>query len=136
MTFFIDGTLLEKNLYEIKKLSNHQIEILSYDNRIDNVLLKTSISYLETITNRKSKFCYTESNNDKLLNICKNNKLHTIKPTLIIENDIYTELKKHVEKNIVITINDYQIKDLSYAIDYLKSKGYNIVTISDLFDEN
>ena len=136
VTFFIDGTLLENNINEIKKLSNHEIEILSYNNKIDNVLLKTSISYLETITNRKPKFCYTENNNDKLLDICKSNKLHTIKPTLILNNNIYEEIKKHVEKNIVITLNDYQINDLSYSIDYLKSKGYNIVTISDLFNEN
>ena len=59
-----------------------------------------------------------------------------IKPTLILNNNIYEEIKKHVEKNIVITLNDYQINDLSYSIDYLKSKGYNIVTISDLFNEN
>lgn len=136
VTFFIDGKLLENNLNMIKKLSNHQIEILSYDNKVDDVLLKTSTSYLETIINKKPQYCYTEKDNEKLLNICKKNKLHTIKPSIIINNNIYEEIKKSIEKNIVITINEYQIKDLSYAIDYLKSKGYSIVTISELFNEN
>lgn len=136
VSFFIDGTLLENNLDIIKKLSNHEISILSYDNKIDNVLLKTSISYLESITNKDVKYCYTEEENEKLLNICKKNHLHTIKPSLIINNNIYEEIKKHVEKNIAITINNYDIKDLRHGIRYLKSKGYNLVTLSDLFDEN
>lgn len=135
VTFFIDGKLLENNLDMIKKLSNHQIEILSYDNKIDNVLLKTSISYLETITNRKPQYCYTEENNNELLKICKKNKLHTIKPTLIIKENVYEELKKYVEKNIVISVDNFQINDLENGISYLKSKGYNLVTVSDLFNE-
>lgn len=71
VTFFIDGTLLEKNINLITKLSNHEIEILSYNNKQDEELMKTTIDYLETITNRKANYCYTEIEDDNLLNICK-----------------------------------------------------------------
>ena len=135
VTFFIDGTLLEKNINLITKLSNHEIEILSYNNKQDEELMKTTIDYLETITNRKANYCYTEIEDDNLLNICKKNKLHTIKPTIIIEKDMLKNIKKKVEKAIVITINNYNDKELITSINYLKSKGYNLVTLKDLFNE-
>ena len=135
VTFFIDGTLLEKNINLITKLSNHEVEILSYKNRHDEELLKTTIDYLETITNRKANYCYTEIDDDNLLNICRKNKLHTIKPTIIVKKDMLKNIKKNVEKGIVITINNYNDKELITSINYLKSKGYDLVTLKDLFNE-
>lgn len=134
-TFFIDGTLLENNMNMIRKLSNHEVEILSYNNDFKEELIVTSLSYLETITNRKAKFCYTETDNDKILNSCSKNKLHTIKPNKIIEKDLSKNIKKDLDSGITITINNYNNDELIYSIRYLKSKGYNLVTVSDLFDE-
>lgn len=136
VTFFIDGTLLENNAKVIKSLSNHEVEILSYNNKQEETFMTASISYLESLTNREAKFCYTENDNEDLLKMCSKNKLHTIKPTLVLKNDIYNNIKKSVEKDIVITIDNYQGNNLSSAIDYLKSKGYNLVTIQDMFDES
>ena len=135
VTFFIDGIILEKNINLITKLSNHEVEILSYKNRHDEELLKTTIDYLETITNRKANYCYTEIDDDNLLNICRKNKLHTIKPTIIVKKDMLKNIKKNVEKGIVITINNYNDKELITSINYLKSKGYDLVTLKDLFNE-
>ncbi len=136
VTFFIDGTLLENNAKVIKSLSNHEVEILSYNNKQEETFMTASISYLESLTNREANFCYTENDNEDLLKMCSKNKLHTIKPTLVLKNDIYNNIKKSVEKDIVITIDNYQGNNLSSAIDYLKSKGYNLVTIQDMFDES
>ena len=135
VTFFIDGTLLEKNYKNIKKLYNHEVEVLSYDNRYEKTLMETTIAYLETVTNKKAKYCYTEEDNKDLLKICASNKLHTIKPTLVLEKDIYKNIKHDVIPGIVITIDNYMIDDLSSSIDYLKSKGYSLVTIENLFSE-
>ena len=135
VTFFIDGTISENNINLIKQLTEHEIEVLSYNNNYDEVIIKTTISYLESITNKKALFCYTEEENKKLLEICKKNKLHTIKPTKVITNQFYQTIKKQLESGTVISIYDYEINDLSYGIDYIKSKGYNLVTIKDLFKE-
>ena len=136
VTFFIDGTLLEKNINMIRKLSNHEVEIMSYNNELNENLLMTSISYLENITNRKPKFCYTETINDKLLNSCAKNKLHTIKSNIIIDKDLSKNIKKDLSSGITIAINNYNNVELIYSIRYLKSKGYNLVTVSDLYNEN
>ena len=135
VTFFIDGKLLEKNIRFITKLSNHEIEILSYNNKQDEELMRTTIDYLETITNRIANYCYTEIEDDNLLNICRKNKLHTVKPTIIIEKDMLKSIKKNASKGIVITIDNYNDKEIIASINYLKSKGYNLVTLKDLFNE-
>ena len=135
VTFFIDGTFLENNINMIRKLSNHEVEILSYNESQNEELMKTSINYLESITNRKSKYCYTEIDNDKLLNSCAKNKLHTIKPNIVIDKDLSKNIKKDLSSGITITINNYNNEELIYSIRYLKSKGYNLVTVSDLYSE-
>ena len=134
-TFFIDGTLLENNIRLINKLSNHEVEILSYNNNYDEELIKTTIDYFESISNRKANFCYTEIDNDNLLNICKKKKLHTVKPTIIIEKDMLKNIKQNISKGIVISVNRYNYEELILSINYLKSKGYNLVTLKDLFNE-
>ena len=96
VTFFIDGTISENNINLIKQLTEHEIEVLSYNNNYDEGIIKTTISYLESITNKKALFCYTEEENKKLLEICKKNKLHTIKPTKVITNQFYQTIKKQL----------------------------------------
>lgn len=135
VTFFIDGTLLEKNINLIRKLSNHEVEILSYNNELNEDLILTSVYYLETITNRKPMFCYTETINDKLLNSCAKNKLHTIKVNNIIDKDLSKNIKKNLEPGITITVDNYTDKELIYSLKYIKSKGYSFVTIKELFSE-
>lgn len=135
VTFFIDGKILEKNIKYITKLSNHEIEILSYNNKQNEELMRTTIDYLETVTNRKANYCYTEIEDENLLNICEKNKLHTVKPTIIIEKDMLKSIKKNASKGIVITIDNYNDKEIIASINYLKSKGYNLVTLKDLFKE-
>lgn len=135
--FFIDGTYLENNILELKNMTNHELNILSYDNKYNESLFKTSISYLENITDNKVKYCYTEKDNNELLNLCKNNKLHTIKPTMIIKNNLYKQIKSNLDNSIIITIeiNNYTEKELSTTIKYIKEKGYKIVKLQELLKE-
>lgn len=137
-TFFIDGTYLENNISLLKSMKNHEIEILSYNNSYDSSLFKTSISYLENITNSKVKYCYTRDDNNKLLKLCSKNNLHTIKPSVYIKNNLYKNIKNNLDNSLIISleINNYIEKELSSSIDYIKNKGYDIVVISELLSEN
>lgn len=137
-TFFVDGTYLEKNVLTIKNMTNHEAEILSYNNEFDETYIKTSLSYLNSLTNKEPKYCYTDKNNEKLLNTCKNLKLHTIKPTLSLEKNIYSEIKNNLSNSIIISLepNKYVEKELGITIDYLKKKGYNIITLDSVIKED
>ena len=58
--------------------------------------------------------------------------------TLIIKKDPYKEIKNNLNNSsiILIPINNYIYNNLSTSILYIKSKGYNFLTLSDLLNEN
>lgn len=134
VTFFIDGLYIENN--NINNLSNHQIELLSYNNTIDEITFTSALSYLSYKTNKSPKYCLEENNN--IINLCKKLKLHTISPTIIIKKDPYKELKNNLSNSsiILVPINNQIYESLSTSILYIKSKGYNFLTLSDLLSEN
>ena len=134
VTLFIDGLYKENN--DLNNLSNHQIELLSYNNNIDEITFTSALSYLSYKTNKNPKYCLEDDNN--IINLCKNLNLHTIKPTLIVEKDPYKEIKNNLKNSsiILIPINNYIYDNLSTSILYIKSKGYNFLTLSDLLSEN
>ena len=134
VTFFIDGLYIENN--NINNLSNHQIELLSYNNTIDEITFPSALSYLSYKTNKSPKYCLEENNN--IINLCKKLKLHTISPTIKIKKDPYKELKNNLSNStiILVPINNQIYESLSTSILYIKSKGYNFLTLSDLLSEN
>ena len=134
VTLFIDGLYIENN--DLNNLSNHQIELLSYNNTIDEITFTSALSYLSYKTKKSPKYCLEDDNN--IINLCKNINLHTVKPTLIIEKDPYKEIKNNLKNSsiILIPINNYIYDNLSTSILYIKSKGYNFLTLSDLLSEN
>lgn len=136
-TFFLDGTVLESNTKWIKNNNIHEFEILSYDNSYQESFLKTSFSYLEIMTKKSPKYCYTEEENEELLKLCSGEKLHTIKPSYIIKKDLYMTLKQKIANSLIISIevNNKNIKELPMTIDYVREKGYNPVILEELLKE-
>ena len=136
-TLFIDGTYIEKNIAFLKNHNNHHFELLSYQDGYRESFFKTSISYLESITGHQSRYCYTEDENDVLLQLCKKMGLHTIKPNIIIKNHLYSEIKDKLTNGSIISIHSYNRleRELSMVISYIKEKGYKIVSLEQLLSE-
>lgn len=137
-TFFIDGTYLEENINVIRRITNQELEILSYNNEFNSSLIKTSISYLETISKNTTKYCYTEKKDNNILNVCKKIKKHTIIPNYVISNNLYKNIKNNLSNGMMYTIeiNNYNEKELPIVIDYIKSKGYILVPLNKLLRED
>jgi len=135
-TIFLDGQDLETSSRAISKANNHEYEILSYQKEYSPSFLKTSISYLESITRKKGKYCYTEEENQNLLDFCKKEKLHTIKKESIKEK-LYQEVKKTLKSGQIyaIELNEETEKEFSTTIRYMKQKGYEFVTLNELLKE-
>ena len=136
-TFFVDGKYIEDNINIIKSNNNHEYEVLSYNNEYNKSIMKTTFSYLESLTKKKLLYCYTEENNDYLKDLCKEEKMHTIKPSLVITNHLYNNIKNNIQPSqiVSININNYNVDDLSISIKYLKSKGYKLVLLKELISE-
>lgn len=138
-TIFLDGIYLENDsLNGLKYNGNINYELLSYNGEYDENLFKTSLSYLESVTKRSPKYCYSEVENSDVLNLCSKLKMHTIKPYIRIDDNLLKEVKSSLSNSIIISIksSSSNISELSSAIDYVISKGYDIVSLDNLISEN
>ena len=64
-------------------------------------------------------------------------KLYTIKPTLILKNDIYQGVRDQIRNSSIISfeVNSQVERELSIVIDYIQEKGYEIVSLDHLLSE-
>jgi len=136
-TFFIEGSFLEKNIRILKNIKDHEFELLSYQGEYKEPFFKTALSYLESITGHTPKYCYTDKENEELLKLCKKLNLHTIKPSITLENNIYKGVKEHISNSIMLAIEiiPETEKELPIVIDYIKEKGYKLVSLEQLLQE-
>lgn len=132
-TLFIDSDLIES--ISENDLSKYHIE-LNYK-EINNVYVSSNNSYIENITNKKNSYCITRNRNKRLLNICNKYKYHTIIPSIILDNNPTITIKKELSNGsiILVDITNEIKKELDYIIYYIKSKGYDIISLNDLLKE-
>lgn len=138
-TIFLDGMYLENDsLNGLKNNWNIDYELLSYNGEYDENLFKTSLSYLESVTKKSPKYCYSEVENSDVLNLCNKLKMHTIKPYIRIDDNLLKEVKSSLSNSIIISIksSSSNVSQLSSVIDYVISKGYDIVSLDNLISEN
>lgn len=136
-TLFIDGLFLENNTSTIKKLLNHELEILSYDNKYDELYFNSALNYLASLTKKNPQFCYAEYDQKEVLELCTKLKLHTIIPTIRITDSPYKTIKGKLTNSAIISlpITAQTINELPLIIDYISQKGYTFVTLEELLTE-
>lgn len=138
-TFFVDGLWLENNQTLVSEMASlgHEIEILNYDNKYQELYFSSSLNLLNSITNLKPKYCYARYDNKEVLELCEKLELHTIIPTIMTGNYPYNDVVKKVHKGSIIgffVTSSVEI-ELSTIINYLKQKGYTIDTLDILLSE-
>ena len=138
-TFYTDGNWFENNnekIIELIKLG-HTVGNLGYNYNYK----ENGISWMNTIVTNIGKqeytYCYTEIENEEVLNICKNNKSYTIKPNIIVKNNPLITIKNQLEKGSIISlkINNSTITELPLIIEYINSRNLNIINLEELLDE-
>lgn len=138
-TFFVDGLWLENNQTLVSEMASlgHEIEILNYDNKYQELYFSSSLNLLNSITNLKPKYCYARYDNKEVLELCEKLELHTIIPTIITGNYPYNDVVKKVHKGSIIgfSVTSSVEIELSTIINYLKQKGYTIYTLDILLSE-
>lgn len=139
-TFFVDGLLLENNtsLFESMTQNNHELEILSYDNKYDEIYFDSALNYLSSITKREGKYCYAEYDQKEVIELCSKLKLHTIIPTVKTTTMPYKEIKDKLYNSAIISLPLSTITEeqLPAIIDYIKQKGYTFLSLEELLSEN
>lgn len=139
VTFYIDGNWFEQNNEKITNLieDGNVIGNLGYNYQYNT----SGVSWMNTIVtkigNQNATYCYAETEDEKTLNICKNNRSYTIKPNLVVDNNPLIAIKQNITNGSIISlkINNQLNNELPLIIEYIHSKDLKIVTLSDLLNE-
>ena len=62
--------------------------------------------------------------------MCSKNKMYTIIPSI---DKSYSDIKSNIKNGSIIMVNN--IKELDVIVNYINSKGYNIVSLGELLSE-
>ena len=138
-TFFIDGKFTDNNTSFVVDavVNGNEVEVLNYDNSYDELLFKASIDKIKTLTSTSPKYCYATYDNEEVLNLCSKLSIHTIIPTLKLDNNIYSNLKGNLRSGSIISIKltEENVSKLKVVINYIKQRGFNLVTLDTLLNE-
>lgn len=136
INFFVDGNFLEENLDYIKSISSYG-NIYNYGRNgdyIDKYIIYDN-NLIETISNNNSNYCITDKKDDEILNSCNNYDMNIIK-TKYYTSDNVLEMKENLSNGNIITISDIDdVSKIKMSINYILSKGYDIVNLDKLLNE-
>ena len=138
-TFFVDGLWLENNSKKVVYMSeiDQEIEILNYDSTYQQKYFQSSINISNTLTGHESKYCYTETERKDILNLCKKLKLHTVIPNIQTDENPFGDVKENLENGSIISMPLGAVveKQLPTIIDYIRQRGFTIVPLQNLLNE-
>lgn len=126
--FFVNTNWLEKNTNLIPLLirEKHIVGLYDYSN------YEWSRNIIKKIGKQKYDYCYADKRNSKILNKCD----YTFIPSMNINKNFYEKTKLLQNGSIIsYNVNKQLIEELPIIINYIKSKGYNIVSLKELFNE-
>lgn len=139
-TFFMDGNVVENNMNQVLELvsNGYQIENLGYDGNYSLDRFGWTNNMISSLTNEDTKFCYTDYKNNNILDLCSQHKMYTIKPTVSVNSYPFSTVKNELESGSIISfnLNETTLKELPSIISYIKQKGYDLVTLNELINEN
>lgn len=95
----------------------------------DNLIITNNI--INNKANNKSTYCLFLEKNTESLDLCTNNKMHSI--YLSNSSSLFT-IKNNLSNGNIYLINNTQ--ELPSIIEYILSKGYKIVPLSENITES
>lgn len=138
--FFIDGKVFEENIASLKQIyeNNNFLGNLGYNNNYNKLTIKYTNALIEKFINYEHHYCYVEEDNYRALDICSKVNMYTIKGIPISNTNSYSDVKSKLTNGGIYSLdmNDYTIKNLNTILQYIKYKGYKIVTINELISED
>ncbi len=139
-TFFVDGNVIENNMdlmYEMAS-DGFELENFGYEDEYTDTMFDWTNNMIYSLTNLEPKFCYSEYHDYDTLNLCKKKRMYTVTPTVVVHSNPFYTVQKNLEEGSIISLNlnDDTVKELPTIISYIKQKGYQLVTLSNIISEN
>ena len=131
---FIDSNYINNNIEELKKIKNVDIFNFGRNRKYTGRYIVYDNSIISSYLGNDSKYCLVLEKDDNILNICKKYDMKTIKVNKINEN-IFSYIKENLKEGKIFLIEKYNSNELKVIINYILSRGYNIVSLNDLLSE-
>ena len=132
---FIEHDYLENNSAVIKFLSEYNnIYYLGKNGKYESKYLTYISNLIGIYSKNESNYCLVNDKNDDTLSICREYNMKTIKVSPIKDN-ILTTIKNNLSNGSIITIANDNIENIKVAVNYILSKGYEIVKLDTLLNE-
>ncbi len=135
-TFFVDGLFMENNRSLLENVSKkgYEIELLSYNGGYDKIYFESSLHVLNDITKDRPKYCVAHYDKKEVLDICNSLSLHTVIPSVDTFNNSFGVVKNKLRGGSIIGLSNSRV-NLNTIINYIKQKGYNLVRLDTLLQE-
>lgn len=135
VNYFIDGKYLEENMITVKFLSeNSNIYYLGENEEYsdENILYHNNLISMNG--SNEPKYCFTSDKDNNTLKLCNDYDMVTIKSDIIKDN-IYKRIKDKLNNGVIFAIDSDNTDEIKVSINYILSKGYNIISLEDLLSE-
>lgn len=144
--YIISGNTIVNNISIVidvvnKKYYEEMIGILNNYDLSSNLLVNDSFSgngdvllykgsNINEFKKKYDKFYCT----GKIINLCEEEKINTIRITNYVDTDLYLNIKKFLNNGNIIFIKESlsNLNELEIVINYIKSRGFNIVSVDEL----
>ncbi len=130
LNVFLDGNMFNNGKIDIS--NNKKI----YNGGIDGDYDDTTIEWVNDVISDYNNpvYCLNIDKNDNNLLICARNRMHTISPKIMGNNIL--KLKSNIDNGSIIYFDENNIGKINIVSDYILKKGYNIVYLDELLNEN
>lgn len=128
VTVFINHSDL--TIYNINLLKDKEIYTYGSNGIYNSEVLTSDNALINKISNNKSNYCMIKNKDDDTLKLCNEKNMYVVIPSVI---GGYYEVKNNLSNGSIILLDN--LKDIDVIIKYIKSKGYDIVTLSTLLRE-
>lgn len=118
-------------LFNYNSLNKYIDSISNYNNILFKGNSKEELNDFISILH--DEFYCTNRDGD-IIDICKKRKLNSINIINYIDKNLLSNVKKNLNKGSIIFIkeNEFNLNELSSSINYIRSRGYDIVDINKL----
>ena len=135
VNYFIDGKYLEENMITVKFLSeNNNIYYLGVNEEYSDEYMLYHNNLIGMNGTNESKYCFTNDKNSDILKLCNDYNMTTIKSDVIKDN-VYKTIKDKLYNGVIFAFDSNNVDEIKVSINYILSKGYNIVSLEDLLSE-
>ena len=135
----IDTLKYYEEIIKIFEYEKVEVNILANLNNIEkinneNILYKDNNNNIKKFKKAIHNFYCVKTNDYEIINDCKKEKINSIRIVNYINDNLLSNTKKILDKGIIIFINENytNTNELLSTIKYIKSRGYNIVSIDEL----